>query len=167
MMAEFKPSVVRPTIECVLQALPAAAYKGPTATETSVEHSFGNGDRYEGWVSRATGKMSGRGRYVWKDGSELDCVFRDGKAHGTGRLSLATGVLYSGEFRGNAFNGRGTLKTADGAVFKGLFRDGQAKRGNVTLPSGQHYDHDDDDDDGTDETKGDDRAPPSPPADSS
>ena len=121
------------TIECVLQPLPLAF--ATARGGRCIEHEFKNGDRYEGGCS-SSGKMSGQGEYLWKNGSLLSCCFREGEAHGQGHFKLKRSdgdvVEYDGEFRCNAFNGQGRLKTND-IIFSGTFRDGQATEGKVTL----------------------------------
>ena len=84
----------------------------------------GEGTQYRADGSEAAsgqwreGKMHGRGKHFFRDGSRFEGDFVDGERSGLGALTAVNGSVFEGEFRKGDFNGLGVEWTADGKIVK-------------------------------------------------
>ena len=65
------------------------------------------------------GLKSGRGIYVWDDGSKYIGYYDKGKATGKGRLIHVDGDIYEGQWKDDKANGKGRYIHLNGAIYDG------------------------------------------------
>jgi hypothetical protein len=100
-----------------------------------------DGGRYYGPL--AAGKLQGRGRLEWDNGTYYEGSFADGLFSGHGRYHFSNGVEYEGEFRQGLFWGKGELRYANGRVYRGDFvRNELQGKGRLETPEGEAYEGD-------------------------
>lgn len=81
--------------------------------------AWANGTVYEGEF--AHGLMSGRGEIAYADGRRYRGEFERGSFHGRGRFESPDGEVHEGRFHKHEFSGRGTLSRRDGSRYEGEF----------------------------------------------
>ena len=98
-----------------------------------------DGGRYYGTLK--DGKLHGRGRLEWRNGSVYEGGFADGVMSGKGRHQDPEGQVHEGDFHNGEFSGTGTYRRRDGARYEGEFLNWRLHgRGRFTDPGGNVYD---------------------------
>ena len=97
-----------------------------------------NGTVYEGEFAK--GMMSGRGRMKFANGNFYEGEIRDGMMSGRGRFEIPERMVYEGEFKQNHFWGQGTSRYHDGRTYTGEFLRGELHgKGRFENPNGDVY----------------------------
>jgi hypothetical protein len=113
----------------------------PFLTEAAEDNSpiiTPDGGRYFG--SLVDGKLQGKGRATWSNGTSYEGWFDQGLFSGNGRLRYTTGDVYEGNFEQGLQSGMGRLTTQQGHVFVGEFSKGELNgKGRQDGPSGTVY----------------------------
>jgi len=98
-----------------------------------------NGTVYEGEFAK--GLMSGKGRMRYATGSSYEGEWREGMMSGVGRLEVPEREVYEGQFRLNRYWGQGELRYRDGRIYRGEFVRGELNgKGRLENPDGSGYD---------------------------
>jgi hypothetical protein len=88
----------------------------------AVQHTFDNGDTYEGGWANET--MNGWGVLRTAAGEVLEGAWRNGLLHGEGKYLYATGDVYLGHFKDTQRHGKGKFhRTSKGDVYEGEFKN--------------------------------------------
>lgn len=82
-----------------------------------------NGDVQSGCIKGNC--ESGRGTYIYIDGSKYEGQFRNGKLHGQGTWFYPDGDKYVGNFKENYSHGEGAIYHANGTVTEGTWSEGE------------------------------------------
>lgn len=99
---------------------------------------WANGTVYEGELAK--GLMSGRGRMRFANGNVYEGELRDGMMSGRGRFEVPEREVYEGEFKQDFFWGQGTFRYHDGRVYRGEFVRGEFHgKGRFENPNGEVY----------------------------
>jgi hypothetical protein len=97
-----------------------------------------DGGRYYGPL--VDGKLQGKGRIEWDNGSSYEGEFANGLMSGKGELRYANGRVYRGDFVRGQMQGNGRYETGDGEVYEGDFaKDTFTGKGIHRLPNGDVY----------------------------
>ena len=76
---------------------------------------------FSGDLVEEDGLLSGRGRFVFTDGTIYEGDFQNDKFHGTGMLARPNGMKYEGTFVDGAQKGYGTMTWPSGDTYEGSF----------------------------------------------
>lgn len=99
---------------------------------------WGNGTFYEGGF--ANGLLSGAGHYHFADGADYQGEMREGMFWGKGTLRYGDGRTYQGDFVRSQMQGKGRFEAVDGEVYEGDFvRDAFTGKGRYTRKDGGRY----------------------------
>jgi len=94
----------------------------PDSVENVTGLKFSTGV-YDGEVRH--GKMHGKGKFTYSDGSVYEGSFREGKRHGKGKMTYTTGNVFVGSYKNGKRDGKGIYKIAlDGTVVQENYVDG-------------------------------------------
>ena len=85
--------------------------------------TFNEGEIYEGDFYK--GKITGYGKYLYKDKSQYVGQFLDGKMHGKGEITYSNGTKFIGNYVDNVREGYGEYYQASGKIFKGNYKKGK------------------------------------------
>jgi hypothetical protein len=97
-----------------------------------------NGTVYEGDLAK--GLMSGKGRIRFANGNSYEGEWRDGLMSGVGRFEVPEREVYEGQFRQDYYWGQGELRYRDGRVYRGEFVRGDFQgKGRLENPDGTRY----------------------------
>jgi hypothetical protein len=97
-----------------------------------------NGTVYEGELAK--GLMSGKGRMRFANGDSYEGEWRDGMMSGVGRFEVAEREVYEGHFRLDRYWGQGELRYRDGRIYRGEFVRGDFQgKGRLENPDGSRY----------------------------
>jgi hypothetical protein len=97
-----------------------------------------NGSFYEGGF--ANGLMSGHGHYHFTNGTEYDGDMREGLFWGKGEFRYANGRVYRGDLVRSELQGKGRLETPEGDVYEGEFsKDSFTGKGTYARKDGARY----------------------------
>ncbi|KNE62428.1 hypothetical protein AMAG_07647 [Allomyces macrogynus ATCC 38327] len=90
----------------------------------------------------ARNRIEGRGRFMWRDGSEYEGDVSNNLRCGNGRIRLASGVVYEGEWVMSMPHGKGKMTYSESppSFYEGSFLFGQRHgSGQMHYPSGAVY----------------------------
>ena len=91
---------------------------------------------YEGDFTN--GKMTGKGKFNWKNNSSYDGEFLNGEMHGKGVYTFVDGSKYEGEYVNNLKEGFGVYTKKNGKKYKGFYKAGKKHgKGLVINPNGE------------------------------
>jgi hypothetical protein len=82
----------------------------------------------KGRTGRMEGRMEGRGRMVYADGTVYDGGWLADARHGTGTISHIHGMLFHGNWKNNKRHGFGTLyrnKDKKNKILEGYWNEGE------------------------------------------
>lgn len=96
---------------------------------------FNDGSRYEGEF--LLGFMSGRGKLEFSDGRIYEGDFVQNRMEGQGSCTWPEGDHYTGSFENNMMHGPGHFYWAGGNSFKGLFENNRRTEQGVFLEKGE------------------------------
>ena len=97
-----------------------------------------NGTVYEGDLAK--GLMSGKGRMRSANGDSYEGEWRDGMMSGVGRFEVPEREVYEGHFRLDRYWGQGELRHRDGRIYRGEFVRGDFQgKGRLENPDGSRY----------------------------
>ena len=86
------------------------------------------------------GKMHGRGRYLFKDGTTYEGYFDSNKQHGEGIAEYLKGQRYEGQWAEGRWSGKGSFDSPKGTEYIGeFFRGRRHGKGKIVYPSGLTY----------------------------
>jgi hypothetical protein len=79
-----------------------------------------DGGRYYGPL--VDGKLHGRGRIEWENGTVYEGEFAKGVMSGRAQMRFANGILYDGEMRDGMMSGRGRYEVREREIYEGEFQ---------------------------------------------
>jgi hypothetical protein len=137
-----------------LCVVPAAVAAGPDAITVDGGRYYGplvdgklhgrgrveweNGTVYEGELAK--GLMSGKGRMRFANGDSYEGEWREGMMSGLGRFEVPEREVYEGYFRLDRYWGQGELRYRDGRIYRGEFVRGDLQgKGRLDNPDGSRY----------------------------
>jgi len=86
------------------------------------------------------GKMTGKGKITWNDGSSYEGDFLENQLTGKGIMKYPDGNVYEGEFVDGIHNGFGKFTWKQGDVYEGNWKNGLKEgTGTYRFPSGKIY----------------------------
>lgn len=113
---------------CLLPFASAAAVAAPDAITPDAGRYYG---------PLVGGKLQGKGRLEWENGSFYEGGFANGLMSGHGHYHFANGTEYDGDMREGLFWGKGELRYPDGRVYRGdLVRAALEGKGRLETPAG-------------------------------
>jgi len=96
-----------------------------------------DGGRYYGPL--VNGKLHGKGRIEWDNGSTYEGGFVNGLMSGEGKAKHAAGHAYEGAYRDGLASGSGRLEMSNGDVYHGEFRKNEPVKAALTRKDGSRY----------------------------
>lgn len=98
----------------------------------------GEGEWYQGqWLK---GRVHGRGRYHWPDGTTYEGALSEGELSGSGEMAYANGDAYIGKWAASRRHGIGKLRTAGGDTYYGDWVKGKKSgQGVMHFATGDEY----------------------------
>jgi hypothetical protein len=102
---------------------------------------FKDGSKYTGYFYN--GKAHGQGTYYHKDGTLYTGAFVNGVKHGIGKLSFVSKEWYSGNFVNGVINGKGKMTYRNGDIYTGDWVNGKSSgTGKYIFADGDVYEGD-------------------------
>ncbi|CDW79592.1 protein kinase domain containing protein [Stylonychia lemnae] len=99
-----------------------------------------DGAIYEGEVDKKSKIPDGRGRYIYKNGTVCDGLWKDNLKNGFGRDVYANGDYYLGEYKDDRREGFGRYYWNDGQFYEGYhLNDKQEGLGYIRYRNGDQY----------------------------
>ena len=84
---------------------------------------YTDGDVYEGYINKETGKFERFGTYYYANGNSYEGMYKNGVKSGLGIKRYVNGDLYKGMWKNESKSGFGVFHWADGKSYEGMWED--------------------------------------------
>ena len=88
-----------------------------------LQHTYANGDVYEGQWDNDTDEPSGQGIMRYANGGVYEGQWNNGEWHGQGIMTYAIGNVYEGQWNNGQWHGQGKMTSMNGTVYEGIWNN--------------------------------------------